>query len=98
LLLWQQFAHARLFLLLEQHSAIGILGTMFTLYTVPLTLASQLFSSDQLENIFPGLRDYSEEQEGFNPSELISGMITAGIWSSFFATCPVIFKVRLSVK
>jgi hypothetical protein len=67
---------------------------MYTLYTVPLTLASNLFSSDELENLFPGLA----AEEGTQVSEYLSGVIVACIWSSFFATCPLIFKVRLSIK
>lgn len=67
---------------------------MYTLYTVPLSLASQFASQEasELGTIFPKLGEWSD-QFGIEVTGLLSGLLTALIWSTFFAVCPIIFKV-----
>lgn len=71
-----------------------MLAAIYTLYTVPLTFVSAKFSGDNLENLFPGLGEY-DDQRGHGLAEHLSGLIVAGVWSTFFACCPILFKVSL---
>jgi hypothetical protein len=76
-----------------RRSSIALLGLIYVFYTVPLTLASQLVDPQALEKIVPGAAELAAEK-GIQITLLLSGLITAMIWSSFFAVCPVMFKVR----
>jgi Calcium-dependent channel, 7TM region, putative phosphate len=78
-------------LVVDVYSAIALLGFIYVFYTVPLAFASQLADPDMLERIFPGVSAL-EEAYGFQITQFLAGLITAGIWSSFFALCPIIFK------
>ena len=75
-------------------SAIALLGAIYFFYTIPLTAASRLVSPQQLDQLFPKLGDTSD-LVGFQLANLMSGLATAVIWSSFFAICPVMFKVGI---
>ena len=68
-----------------------LLATIYTLYTIPLTLASSLVAPERLAELFPQLADRSDSG-AFLAGTLVSGMLSALIWTSFFALCPVIFK------
>lgn len=67
-----------------------LLVLIYVFYTVPLTLASQLVNPESLSNIFPNATAFAEEK-GIHITLLLSGLITALIWSGFFALCPVLF-------
>lgn len=71
--------------------ALAMLATIYTLYTIPLTAASEFFSSSQLDTIFPELKDWSHEY-GWQLSGVLSGLISAMVYTTFFALCPVMFK------
>jgi hypothetical protein len=49
-------------------------------------------SNSQLESFFPQLAVWSESNWGFSITHLLSGFISACIYTSFFAVCPVLFK------
>lgn len=70
---------------------MAMLVTIYTLYTIPLTLASSLVAADELREVFPGLSDRSNSR-AYEIAQLVSGMLSALIWTTFFALCPVIFK------
>jgi Calcium-dependent channel, 7TM region, putative phosphate/Late exocytosis, associated with Golgi transport len=71
----------------RNYLSLIFLGFFFVFYTVPLTLASQLVNPEAVNKLFPKFVG-SVVQKGGG----LSGLITALIWSSFFALCPVIFK------
>ena len=52
------------------------------LYTIPLSLTSDLFSARQLASWFPGLEVHNQ----------ISGILTGLLYTVFFSVCPFIFK------
>lgn len=70
---------------------------MYVFYTVPLTFASQLADPKTLNRLFPGA-DELTESTGLQLTQLLSGLVTASIWSTFFALCPIIFKVRYNFE
>jgi hypothetical protein len=61
-------------------------------YTIPLTAASALVDPMKLDELFPRFTEWSESLGGFEITQLVSGFITALIWSTFFALCPIMFK------
>ena len=65
---------------------------IFIFYTIPLTAASKLANPEDLGELIPKLEGVSDERS-VEITLLLSGLITAGIWSLFFALCPVLFKV-----
>lgn len=69
-----------------------LLTLIFVFYTIPLTAASQLANPEDLGNLIPKLDGVSDER-AVEITLLLSGFITAGIWSLFFALCPILFKV-----
>jgi Calcium-dependent channel, 7TM region, putative phosphate len=68
-----------------------LLAFIYVFYTVPLAFASQLADPEMLHRIFPAAKAL-EDAYGFQVTQFLCGLITAGIWSSFFALCPIIFK------
>jgi Calcium-dependent channel, 7TM region, putative phosphate/Late exocytosis, associated with Golgi transport len=71
----------------RNYLSLIFLGFLFVFYTVPLTLASQLVNPEAVNKLFPKFFGSVVQKEIG-----LSGLITALIWSSFFALCPVIFK------
>jgi len=70
------------------------LATIYIFYTVPLTFASRLVDPASLTEVAPRVAEWSEEHD-LKIIELFSGMATALIWSTFFALCPIMFKVSI---
>ena len=70
----------------RNYISIVFMAFLFVFYTVPLTLASQLVDPEAVSRIFPDFGAASKY------GIVISGIVTASIWSTFFALCPVIFK------
>jgi Calcium-dependent channel, 7TM region, putative phosphate len=58
------------------------LVTFCCLYTIPLSLTSNLLSANQLATWFPEMKEYS----------LISGILTGLLYTAFFSVCPFIFR------
>lgn len=52
------------------------------MYTVPLSLTSNLLSADQLATWFPEMRENTQ----------VSGILTGLLYTAFFSVCPFIFK------
>jgi hypothetical protein len=72
---------------------MALLGGVYFFYTVPLAAVSGLVDPNRLDKIFPRFADWSKNS-GLEVTVLVSGLVTALIWSTFFALCPVLFKVR----
>ena len=71
----------------RNYLSIIFMGFLFVFYTVPLTLASQLVDPEAVSRIFPDLNGAASQY-----GAVLSGLVTASIWSTFFALCPVIFR------
>jgi hypothetical protein len=83
----------RLFTNLARHySAIALLAAIYVFYTIPLTAASTLVDPTQLDELFPEFDKWSNRLGGLEVTKLVSGFMTALIWSTFFAICPIMFK------
>lgn len=79
-------------LTLRHYSAIALLSVIYVFYTIPLTAASALVDPGKLDELFPQLADWTEKLGGLQVTNLVSGFMTALIWSVFFALCPIMFK------
>jgi hypothetical protein len=65
---------------------------IYVFYTVPITTAQKLVEPASLRKTFPRLYDLLEEGDGFVSADLISGLVGALLYTTFFALCPVMFK------
>jgi hypothetical protein len=65
-----------------------LLAWLYLFYTVPLTFASSLVDKTLFERLFPVL-------SGTDVPDLITGFVTAMIWSVFFMILPQVFKVSM---
>lgn len=79
---------------LKSPRALVLLGTIFVFYTIPLTAASKLATPDDLFSLFPEVDGISDERL-YDITVLLSGILTAAIWSAFFAFCPILFQVSV---
>lgn len=70
-----------------------LLGLMYIFYSFPLTAATALIDPEEFAAIIPAAADI-EEGERYEIALLLAGLTSAMIWSTFFALCPVFFKVR----
>jgi hypothetical protein len=70
---------------------MALLGIMYIFYTFPITAAATLLEPEELAGIIPLATDI-EEGERYAIAHKLSGLMTALIWSSFFALCPLFFK------
>ena len=74
-------------------SALVLLGAVFVFYTITQTAAAKLAKPDDLFSLIPEIDGVSDERL-YEMTMLLSGLLTAAIWSTFFALCPMLFKVR----
>mmetsp|Transcript_13295 Transcript_13295/g.38291 ORF Transcript_13295/g.38291 Transcript_13295/m.38291 type:complete len:1346 (+) Transcript_13295:296-4333(+) len=61
---------------------------MYFLYTIPLTTASALLSTENLARIFPELAKFQGTSQGAE----INGFLTGLLYTLFLSICPYIFK------
>jgi hypothetical protein len=73
--------------------AMGLLATIYFFYTIPLTLAHSVVTPEKLSNAFPEI--FKEQKNSVLLSNIFSGLLSALVWTAFFAACPPMFKVRL---
>jgi hypothetical protein len=76
----------------RNYISMAILGALYVFYTIPLTLASQFVDPKDLDKLIPRTGDF-EGKKRIQTAFLLSGLVTAGIWSGFFALCPILFQV-----
>ena len=65
------------------------LACLYVFYTIPLTFASSLVNPEVFEQLFPFLA-------GTDFPDMITGFLSAMVWSIFFMICPQLFRVGLS--
>jgi hypothetical protein len=76
----------------RSNSATILLALIYIFYTIPLTTASQLVGYAQLDSIFPQVTVWTQSAFGFSITHLLSGLVSAFIFTTFFALCPSMFK------
>ena len=74
------------------YRAIVMLAVIYIFYTIPLTTAAQLANYAQLDSLFPKVAEWTNSNFGFNVTHLLSGLISAIIFTTFFGLCPSMFK------
>ena len=80
--------------LIRRYSAKASLLFIYIFYTVPITTAQKLLEPASLQKTFPGLYNFLEENgNGFFSANILSGLVGALLYTTFFALCPVLFKV-----
>ena len=66
---------------------------IYIFYTVPITTAQKLVEPASLQKTFPALYNLLEQNEnGFLSANILSGLVGALLYTTFFALCPVLFK------
>jgi hypothetical protein len=78
--------------LARDYSTIALLAAIYVFYTIPLAAASALVDPTRLDELFPEFTKWSNNLGGLEVTKLLSGFMTALIWSTFFAICPIMFK------
>jgi hypothetical protein len=78
-------------------SAMTLLGLMYTFYTFPLAAATALIDPKEFAAIIPAAANV-EEGERYEIALLLAGLVSALIWSTFFALCPMFFKVQWVIR
>lgn len=75
---------------IRKWATILMLVIIYVFYTVPITFFQTIVQPEKLENVFPGITKYAEENPFFN--KLLVGILPALGFVLFFALCPSIFK------
>jgi len=79
--------------LVRKYCSKGALLLIYIFYTVPITTAQKLVEPASLQKTFPGLYNFLEETgNGFFSANILSGLVGALLYTTFFALCPVLFK------
>jgi len=77
----------------RKYCAKASLIFIYIFYTVPITTAQKLVEPASLQKTFPGLYNLLEANEnGFLSANILSGLVGALLYTTFFALCPVLFK------
>ena len=75
---------------IRKWATIFMLVVIYIFYTVPITFFQAIVRPEKLEELFPGITQYAEENPFFN--KLLIGILPALGFVLFFALCPSIFK------
>lgn len=79
--------------LIRKYLANASLACIYIFYTVPITTAQKFVEPLSLQKTFPKLYEFLEENESqFLSTDLLSGLVGALLYTTFFALCPVMFK------
>eukprot|EP00985_Skeletonema_marinoi_P030547 scaffold32567_cov143-Skeletonema_marinoi.AAC.7 len=79
--------------LIRKYFAKASLLFIYIFYTVPITTAQKLVEPASLQKTFPALYDLLENNENaFLSANILSGLVGALLYTTFFALCPVLFK------
>lgn len=65
--------------------ALICLGTIYFLYTIPLTAAASFANSQNLNQLFPKLQHIEQGNHTLLTANLLSSLIAALIWALFFS-------------
>ncbi len=77
-------------LMLRRYIALASLVFIYVFYTIPITAAQSLVAPQTLQKTLPGLQQWLNHLN--LSAEIMSGLVSALLYTSFFALCPVMFK------
>ena len=77
-------------LMIRRYIALASLAFIYIFYTIPITLAQTLVSPQNLQESVPAFYDWLNST-GFSAS-ILSGLVSALLYTLFFALCPIMFK------
>lgn len=78
-------------LMIRRYIALASLLFIYVFYTIPITLAQTLVSPQKLKETVPALHDWLDSTKWLS-AELLSGLVSALLYTLFFALCPILFK------
>lgn len=78
-------------LMLRRYIALGSLAFIYIFYTIPITYAQSLVAPQSLKQMLPSFHAWLSNSK-FLSAEIMQGLVSALLYTSFFALCPVIFK------
>lgn len=78
-------------LMLRRYIALASLVFIYVFYTIPITAAQSLVAPQTLQKTLPGLQEWLSQSK-YLSAEIMSGLVSALLYTSFFALCPVMFK------
>lgn len=78
-------------LMLRRYIALASLVFIYIFYTIPITAAQSLVAPQTLQKTLPGLQEWLSHSK-YLSAEIMSGLVSALLYTSFFAICPVMFK------
>ena len=78
-------------LMLRRYLCLASLAFFYVFYTIPITAAQSLVAPENLQRTLPGLHEWLSNSKYFS-AEIMSGLVAALLYTSFFALCPIIFK------
>ena len=74
-------------LMIRRYAALAALLLIYVFYTIPITAAQQLVAPQYL----PGLFEWMGRTSWLS-ADIMSGLVSALLYTLFFALCPVLFK------
>ena len=77
-------------LMVRRYLALTALACIYIFYTIPISLAQSLVSPKNLGEL-PLFQKWMNEYS-FLSADILSGLVTALLYTLFFALCPVMFK------
>ena len=78
-------------LMIRRYIALSSLAFIYVFYTIPITLAQSLVSPQKLQETVPAFYDWVNSTEWLS-ADIMSGLVSALLYTLFFALCPVMFK------
>jgi len=78
-------------LMLRRYIALASLVFIYVFYTIPITTAQSLVAPQTLQKTLPGLQEWLNQSK-YLSAEIMSGLVSALLYTAFFAICPVMFK------
>lgn len=76
----------------QYYSANVSLASIYVFYTIPITAAKQFVDPSSLSNTFPGFYNWLNSSK-YLSADIVSGLVSALLYTTFFALCPVMFKM-----
>ena len=77
-------------LMIRRYIALASLAFIYVFYTIPITAAQSLVAPQSLKEMLPGLDEWLSQTE-YLSAEIMSGLVSALLYTLFFAVCPFLF-------
>ena len=78
-------------LMIRRYIALASLAFIYIFYTIPITAAQSLVSPQKLEETLPDLYNWMSQTK-YLSAEIMAGLVSALLYTAFFALCPIMFK------